>query len=119
MRSNALPESATASINYRIEFSSSVDETTDRIRSILEPAVHKLNLTFDAYGSHSDAKQNVVRLSVIEGSEIEPAPQTPTKGTVWELIAGTTRHIWHDAIATPTGMMGESPIYGSCIRLRR
>ncbi|POY76341.1 hypothetical protein BMF94_0537 [Rhodotorula taiwanensis] len=105
---NALPESATASINYRIEFSSSVDETTDRIRSILEPAVHKLNLTFDAYGSHSDAKQNVVRLSVIEGSEIEPAPQTPTKGTVWELIAGTTRHIWHDAIATPTGMMANT-----------
>lgn len=55
-------------------------------------------------------KQKVVRLSVVEGSEIEPAPQTPTEGAAWDLIAGTTRHIWQDAIATPTGMMGELTI---------
>lgn len=69
--------------------------------------MHGLNLTFDAYGSHADVKNNVVHLSVVEDSEIEPAPLTPTEGSAWDLIAGTTRHLWQDAIATPTGMMGE------------
>ncbi|GAA5862369.1 hypothetical protein JCM3774_002494 [Rhodotorula dairenensis] len=105
---NALPESASASINYRIEFSSSVEATTSRIRSVLEPVVQGLNLTFDAYGSHADVKNNVVHLSVVEDSEIEPAPLTPTEGSAWDLIAGTTRHIWQDAIATPTGMMANT-----------
>lgn len=105
--SNALPETATASINYRIEYSSSVEATMSRIRSVLEPVVQRLNLTFDAYGSHVDVKNNVVHLSIVEDSEIEPAPQTPTEGAVWDMVAGTTRHIWNDAIAAPTGMMGE------------
>ncbi|GAA5958380.1 hypothetical protein JCM8115_002448 [Rhodotorula mucilaginosa] len=105
---NTLPETATASINYRIEYSSSVEATTSRIRSVLEPVVQRLNLTFDAYGSHADVKNNVVHLSVVKDSEIEPAPQTPTAGAVWDMVAGTTRHIWNDAIAAPTGMMANT-----------
>lgn len=48
-----------------------------------------------------------MRLQVIEGSEIEPAPITPTEGAAWQLMSGTTRHIWQDAIVSPSGMVGE------------
>lgn len=106
-RSNALPEYASASINYRIDFLSSVNATLSRLSSILAPTVKRFNLTFDAYGSHSDVENDVVRLQVIEGSEIEPAPITPTEGKAWELMAGTTRHVWKDAIVGPSGMVGE------------
>lgn len=114
-RSNALPEYASASINYRIDFLSSVNATLSRLLSILAPTVKGFNLTFDAYGSHSDIENDVVRLQVIEGSQIEPAPITPTEGTAWTLMAGTTRHVWKDAIVGPSGMVGEfggSPAFG-------
>ncbi|BGP00603.1 hypothetical protein JCM10021v2_004291 [Rhodotorula toruloides] len=105
---NALPEYASASINYRIDFLSSVNATLSRLLSILAPTVKGFNLTFDAYGSHSDIENDVVRLQVIEGSQIEPAPITPTEGTAWTLMAGTTRHVWKDAIVGPSGMVANT-----------
>ncbi|CEQ42341.1 SPOSA6832_04155 [Sporobolomyces salmonicolor] len=101
---NALPEYTTASINYRIDFLSSVNATLSRIASVLSPVISSLNLTFDAYGTHPDIENNVVRLSVVEGSEIEPAPLTPTEGEAWDLMAGTTRGIWEGAVVAPSGM---------------
>ncbi|BGP34581.1 hypothetical protein JCM10296v2_006403 [Rhodotorula toruloides] len=105
---NALPEYASASINYRIDFLSSVNATLSRLSSILAPTVKHFNLTFDAYGSHSDIENDVVRLQVIEGSQIEPAPITSTEGKAWELMAGTTRHVWKDAIVGPSGMVANT-----------
>ncbi|GAA5902875.1 hypothetical protein JCM5296_006320 [Sporobolomyces johnsonii] len=105
---NALPEYATASINYRIDFLSSVNATLSRIASVLSPVVSSLNLTFDAYGTHPDVENNVVRLSVVEGSEIEPAPLTPTEGDAWDLMAGTTRGIWEGAVVAPSGMVANT-----------
>lgn len=105
---NALPESATAMINYRIEFTSSVNETVEHTSSVIEPIVKKLGLAYDKLGSNSDVLQSVVRLSVIDHSAYEPAPITPTEGPTWELMVGTAKHLWPGAIAGPTGMMGES-----------
>jgi len=118
-RSNALPEYASASVNYRIDFLSSVNETLEHISSILAPVVAGLNLTFSSYGSHDKADNNVVRLSVVESSAIEPAPLTPTAGDAWDLMAGTTRHIWEGAVVAPSGMVGASPLlFFLCVRER-
>ncbi|GAA5985155.1 hypothetical protein JCM10908_002547 [Rhodotorula pacifica] len=106
---NALPESATASINYRIEYTSSVNETVEHASRIIEPLAKKLGLAYDKLGSLGDhVTQNVVRLSIIEHSEFEPAPVTRTEGPTWELIAGTAKHVWPGAIAGPTGMMANT-----------
>ncbi|GAA6016815.1 hypothetical protein JCM10207_003261 [Rhodosporidiobolus poonsookiae] len=105
---NALPEYVKASVNYRIDFLSSVNVTLQHISSVLEPVVRSLNLTFDAYGSASHADNNVVRLSVVGKSEIEPAPITPTEGPAWDLTAGTARHVWPESIAVPTGMQANT-----------
>ncbi|GAA5821772.1 hypothetical protein JCM11251_001018 [Rhodosporidiobolus azoricus] len=105
---NALPELASASVNYRISFLSSVNATLTRISSILEPVVHSLNLTFSSYGSHSDVENNVVRLSMIGDSGIEPAPLTPAEGPAWELMAGTTKKLWPEAIIAPSAMIANT-----------
>ncbi|TNY18491.1 hypothetical protein DMC30DRAFT_51975 [Rhodotorula diobovata] len=105
---NALPEYAAASVNYRIDFLSTVNETLERISSILEPVVAALNLTFSAYGSHKDVDNNVVRLSMVDTSAIESAPLTPTDGGAWDLMTGTTRHIWPGAVVAPSGMIANT-----------
>ena len=109
-RRNALPEYASAFINYRIDFQSSVNETLEHIASILEPVVAPLSLVFAPFGSHPEVDNNVVRLSMFGTSGIEPAPLTPTEGPVWELMAGTTRHVWPGAVVAPSGMIGASPL---------
>ncbi|BGP42648.1 hypothetical protein JCM10449v2_006660 [Rhodotorula kratochvilovae] len=105
---NALPEYASAAVNYRIDFQSTVNDTLERISSILKPVVADLNLTFSAYGSHGDVDNNVVRLSMVGTSAIEPAPLTPTEGDAWDLMAGTTRHIWEGAVVAPSGMVANT-----------
>lgn len=104
---NALPESASASINYRIEYTSSVSATIEHASAIVEPIAKRFGLVFDKLGSHSHVTQSVARLSIVDHSAYEPAPITKTEGPTWDLIAGTAKHIWPGAIAGPTGMMGE------------
>lgn len=82
---------------------SSVDETVAHVVDLLTPLVKKLNLTFDVAGSHANTTVDVVRLH-IEGTEhgLEPAPITPTEGAAFELVAGTTRHVFPESIVTPS-----------------
>lgn len=105
---NAIPEQARATVNFRIDFTSSVAETFDRVVGILRPVVEGLNLTMAVPGQTTDASVDVVRLSNGHGGNfgLEPAPLTPTKGRAFELIAGTTRHVFPDSIVAPSAMIG-------------
>ncbi|GAA6011066.1 hypothetical protein JCM11491_005925 [Sporobolomyces phaffii] len=108
---NALPEYSQATINYRIDFLSSLNATQTRIASILAPVAAKLNLTFSAFDDDSlvaAPSTNHVRLSVRPGSEIEPAPLTPTSGPAWDLMAGTARHIFPGSVVAPSGMIANT-----------
>ncbi|GAA5938609.1 M20 family metallopeptidase [Sporobolomyces koalae] len=106
---NALPEYVTSTINYRIDFLSSLNETLERVSSILEPVASSLNLTYSAYDSSSDdVKNNHVRLSRVSGAGIEPAPLTPTEGRAWDLMAGTARKVFPDAIVAPSAMIANT-----------
>jgi Gly-Xaa carboxypeptidase len=104
---NALPEYTTATINYRIDFLESVNSTLTRVESILAPIVASLNLTFDAFGSHPEVENRVVRLKMTSKSAIEPAPLTPSEGPAFELMSGTIKHVFDGAIVAPSAMIGE------------
>jgi len=119
---NALPERATATVNYRIDFTSSVAETVGHVVDVVRPLAASLNLTFDYPGAslspppalRSSAagpgeRVDVVRLTVGTPSEmgLEPAPLTATEGAAFELVAGTTRHVFPDCIVAPSAMIGE------------
>ncbi|BGP57601.1 hypothetical protein JCM8202v2_005245 [Rhodotorula sphaerocarpa] len=105
---NALPESAVAQINYRIEYTSSVNETIEHVSRVIEPIAKRYGLAFDKVGSQPQTHQHVVRLSIIGESAYEPAPTTQTEGPTWDLIAGTAKHLWPGAIVGPTGMMANT-----------
>lgn len=117
---NALPEYATASVNYRVDFLSSVNATLAHIENVIRREMKKNREAFegielevdlkvasagdvqenekksDEKKQHQDGnKNNVVRLTTVARSQIEPAPLTPTTGTpAWELMSGTIRHVW-------------------------
>ena len=105
LRSNALPETASASVNYRIDFLSSVNATLSHAAKVLAPVVSSFNLTLDAFGTNPEVQERVVRLTSLDA--VEPAPISPTEGPAWELIAGTGRHVFDNAIVGPSGMIGK------------
>ncbi len=106
---NALPEKVEATVNYRVDFLSSVAAEFGRIQAILAPVVASLNLTFDVNGSHASTPNFVVRLSSPEGSHIEPAPLTPTKGGAFDLMAGTAKHVFgKETVVAPSGMIANT-----------
>ncbi|KAK4701729.1 Gly-Xaa carboxypeptidase, partial [Phenoliferia sp. Uapishka_3] len=105
---NALPEFTSATVNYRIDFLSSTEETFSRIEAILAPVVKSLNLTFSVKGSHEAVSNSVVRLDIVPGSDLEPAPLTPQEGSAWELMGSTVRHVWEDAVVAPSGMIANT-----------
>jgi Gly-Xaa carboxypeptidase len=61
----------------------------------MRPVAEAFNLTIDAFGSNPDVKTRFVNLTVF-GEEIEPAPKTPTSGPIWNLFAGSIRHVLKD-----------------------
>ncbi|GAA5905525.1 M20 family metallopeptidase [Sporobolomyces salmoneus] len=110
---NALPEVSTSTVNYRIDFLSSVNETLFRISSILSPVAASLNMTFSAFeeddGKSLDSpRKNHVKLSVRPGSEIDPAPLTPTEGAAWNLMAGSARYVFPSSVVAPSGMIANT-----------
>lgn len=111
---NALPETAKATVNHRIDFTSSVNETLEYVLDVLEPVVRKLNLTLSHPGHESVQAVDVVRLDFGKrfvdspGFGLEPAPLTPTHGKAFELVAGTTRKVFADAIVAPSGMIANT-----------
>lgn len=64
-------------------------------------------MTFSIKGSHPDVNNHVVKLNIVQGSMIEPAPMTKSYGSAWELMGGTVRHVFPGAIVAPSGMIGE------------
>ncbi|KAL7410316.1 hypothetical protein BDY24DRAFT_400131 [Mrakia frigida] len=110
IKSNALPEQASAIVNYRIDFLSSVAETIDHITDIITPITNRLNLTFSLDNNppvSSDAI-NVVRLDFGGNPGLEPAPITRTEGPAWELMAGTTRHVFDGSVVAPSAMIANT-----------
>lgn len=64
---------------------------------IVRPLAKKHGLRFDAFGTNAtDLGSAYVQLSNFDHA-IEPAPYSPTEGPVWDLFAGSIRHVLKDA----------------------
>ncbi|KIK62590.1 hypothetical protein GYMLUDRAFT_164647 [Collybiopsis luxurians FD-317 M1] len=113
VKANALPESAYAIVNHRINTVSSVNETTARDTQTIISLARSLNLTLNAFGKDiipasvystpsscqsSEVSKPTVRghieLSLAFNHELEPAPRTPTSGEgsgPWDFLSGTIK----------------------------
>lgn len=103
---NALPEYVTAVVNYRISFTSTVDETLNHLVTTLSPLAHQLNYTisfFDMPSSDNSSKH----ITVYQRSPtaFEPAPITSGDSSSFKLLAGTGKAAFgKELVVAPTGM---------------
>ncbi|WVQ78467.1 hypothetical protein IAT38_000553 [Cryptococcus sp. DSM 104549] len=89
---NALPELVTAMINFRIDFSESVNSTQEHVKYFASKVAEKAGLQLSAFDGKpvEELGGRYVKVELL-GLPLEPAPRTPTDGGVWELFAGTVK----------------------------
>ncbi|KAK4687749.1 Gly-Xaa carboxypeptidase, partial [Tremellales sp. Uapishka_1] len=89
---NALPEVVTASVNFRIDYSESVQSTQTHVENLVSKIAKKFDLGFSGFGQDDKAHKSGKYISLeLMGLPLEPAPRTPMDGGVWELFAGTVK----------------------------
>lgn len=65
-------------------------------------------MTFAPNGTVPEIDNHIIRLDIIAGSALEPAPLTPGEGAAFELMSGTIKHVFEGAVVAPSAMIGES-----------
>ncbi|KAJ9102005.1 hypothetical protein QFC19_004930 [Naganishia cerealis] len=132
---NALPEVATgvpllATVNHRIAFTSSIEETTHHASVLLAPVAHKLGFEFIAFnktirdssschhasplassGHATDGRR--ITLDIVRGAKgtpgLEPAPITPSDTESFELIGATIKKVFGDnVVVAPSAMFANT-----------
>lgn len=92
---NALPELVELFINHRIAIEGSSASIIDRIENFCTEIARKHDISVESLGESlvegSRGLFNITTLSVVE-----PAPISPSSGSVWNLLAGTSRFIFED-----------------------
>ncbi|KAJ3842030.1 carboxypeptidase S [Lentinula raphanica] len=102
VKANALPESAYAVVNHRINTLSSVNETAAHDTKTITTVARAFNLTLKAFGEDvltasayaPFEPKGHIELSQAFNHELEPAPRTPTWGKdsePWEFLSGTIK----------------------------
>ncbi|KAK8869586.1 hypothetical protein IAR55_000153 [Kwoniella newhampshirensis] len=91
---NALPELVTAQVNFRIDFSESVNSTQEHVKYLAGKIAKKNGLKLSAFDGADvgDLNGKYIKVETM-GLPLEPAPRTPTEGGVWDLFAGTVKAV--------------------------
>ncbi|WWC62162.1 uncharacterized protein I303_104754 [Kwoniella dejecticola CBS 10117] len=106
---NALPEVVDATVNYRIAFTSSVNETIEHVAHVLKPLAKKLGYSISAFGENHGNSTSHITLKVPGGKGLEPAPITSDRTKSFALLGGTAKAVFgNDTIAAPSGMFANT-----------
>lgn len=103
---NALPEIVEVTTNYRINVESSVGAVTDRFARIAKAVAESYDMGLKKNNETILTETTNGVLHVINGQSIEPVKSSPSSGPVWDLLGGTTRHVFED-------ILGRGPLYFS------
>jgi Gly-Xaa carboxypeptidase len=96
-KTNQLPESVTAVVNYRIAPHDSLDKVKEDIAQLLSPIAHKHGLAVKGFG-FDEKETEFGTLLLSSKDDLQPSPISPTdigKG-VWGLFSGTIRQVFED-----------------------
>ena len=110
---NALPETVSATVNYRIAPQDSLNIVKHRIANLLEPIARKHNIKVESFGSDrgsenqnkggdkKDVSSSFGTLylnSLNDLNELSPSPISPTdiQNPVWHIFSGTIRQVFED-----------------------
>ncbi|KAK0742113.1 hypothetical protein B0T21DRAFT_399932 [Apiosordaria backusii] len=110
VKSNALPERATVTVNHRINIGETTKVVIDRLTSIGEEIAKKYNLTLHAFDDAQEEPNSIHLSSTV--NKLEPAPITPADGSTnspFKTLAGTVRAVYgKNVIVTPGIMTGNT-----------
>ena len=98
VKSNALPERTTATINHRVNVGDHPSDVQERLTKLASTIAAKYNLTLHAF---DDAEETASSLNLKAIKPLEPAPVTPTNVdsvTPYAIISGTTRALYNEEI---------------------
>ncbi|CAM1511815.1 Fc.00g093280.m01.CDS01 [Cosmosporella sp. VM-42] len=120
---NALPESVTLGVNYRIAPQNSIKQVQHNVVRVINSVVQKYNLRLDAYQGDEEYEKYVAdfapedlvtpsnelhyggNLVVRVGSSSDVTPISPTDGAVWDVFSGSVQHsfAFKQGRVVPTG----------------
>jgi Gly-Xaa carboxypeptidase len=106
---NALPETAKAIVNHRINIGEQPETVFHHLTHLARPIAKKYNLTLHAFDDQSEAYNSI---SLSSNQPLRVAPVTPTNtdvNTPFKVLAGTVRATFgEDVIVTPFYMTGNT-----------
>lgn len=106
---NALPESVELQVDHRIAIHQSVDDLRKRMADFVKKVAVKHGLGLEVDGKTVLKPTALGNFKLSYFGDINTAPVTPYKGEVWDLIAGTTRHVVDDVVDHPYGPVYMTP----------
>ncbi|KAF1967688.1 carboxypeptidase S [Bimuria novae-zelandiae CBS 107.79] len=104
VKTNALPERTTFTINNRINVGSSVADILSHVARLFTPTAQKYNLTLHAFNNATETPNSLILRA--SDTALEPAPTTPTgPGTPFSILSGTTRALYGEDLLVAPGIM--------------
>lgn len=100
-KANSLPEHVKLVINHRVAIETPFEEIEKHFSDHVVRVAKKYNISVDAFGEHvysGDSKNG--QFTIVVYHKTPAAPVSPSNDTVWEYIAGTTRHVFEDVVFT-------------------
>ncbi|KAK4112705.1 carboxypeptidase S [Canariomyces notabilis] len=109
IKTNALPERATAIVNHRINIGETTSVVKERLTSLAGAVAQKYNLTLHAFDGKEEPSSIMLQSKAYE---LEVAPVSPADGSVkgpFSVLAGTVRAVYgQDLVVTPGIMTGNT-----------
>lgn len=100
-KNNALPEDVTLVVNHRVAVGQSVEFVKAHFASRVKTLGEKHDLNVVAYGQPLytvESPKGTFEITLFSNSSLEYAPVSPSNDTVWEYLAGTTRHVFENLV---------------------
>ena len=96
-KTNQLPESVTAVVNYRIAHHDSLDKVKKHVAQLLSPIAHKHGLAVKGFG-FDETKTESGTLLLSSKDDLQPSPISSTNidERIWGLFSGTIRQVFED-----------------------
>jgi Gly-Xaa carboxypeptidase len=111
---NAIPTSAYAVINLRINPHESVNLTVTRLVKRIEPLVEKLGLDLDVFVhkspdnftyQFSSGSNSFIGSVSLEFDAIDPAPISPINSTSFSTLSSVIRHVFNETTVVAPSLM--------------
>lgn len=105
VKSNALPERTSVTVNHRVNIGDEPEVVWDRLATLAKSVAQKYNLTLHAFDGVEEEPQSIALWH--KAQTLRVAPVTPInvdRNTPYRIVAGTVRAVYGEEIIVSPGM---------------